>query len=111
MRLALAGNEGPLPPAIIEPDPVVVKQVLEFFVHNRKAADTLEGIARWRLLQQEVRRNVQQTEQALGWLVEQGLIEELQPPGYQTSVFRLNPERQEDAVQFLAKQKKNKDKK
>ena len=83
--------------------------MLEFFVHNRIAADTFEGIARWRLLQQEVRRNVQQTEKALEWLVKKGLIEELRAPGYRTSVFRLNPERQKDAVRFLAKRKKDQD--
>jgi len=103
-------SRGQLPPTIVEPEREVVTQILEYFVRNRQAADTLEGIARWRLLQQEVRRNVQQTEQALGWLVQQGLIEELRPSGYQTTVFRLNPARQEEAARFLAKQQKKKTK-
>ncbi len=92
-----------MPLTQVEPDPAVVKQILGYFVQNRKAADTLEGIARWRLLQEEVRRNVQQTERALEWLVERGLVEELRPPGYQTPIFRLNPDRREDALRFLSK--------
>jgi hypothetical protein len=97
-----------MPLTKIEPDPAVVRQILSYFVQNHRAADTLEGIARWRLLQEEVRRNVHETERALEWLVEQGLVEELRPPGYQTPIFRLNRARQEDAVRFLARQQKKK---
>lgn len=99
-------GEAALPLARIEPDPGVVTQVLTYFVRNRQSADTLEGIARWRLLEEEVRHNVQQTQRALEWLVEQDLVEELRPPGYQTSLFRLNPSRREEAERFLRKQKK-----
>jgi hypothetical protein len=106
MRLAQAKTEGPLPLAKIEPDLAVVKQILGYFVQNSKAADTLEGIARWRLFQEEIRQNVQQTERALEWLVEQELVEELRLPGHQTPIFRLNLAHQEDAVRFLAKHRK-----
>jgi hypothetical protein len=65
-------------------------------------ADTLEGIARWRLLEERVRLSVRQTEAALKWLVEEGFIEELRPAGLRGPVFRLNPKRLKDARQFLA---------
>lgn len=65
-------------------------------------ADTLEGIARWRLLEERVRLSVRQTEAALKWLVEQDFIEELRPMGLRSSLFRLNPKRLKDAKQFLA---------
>ena len=90
----------------VEPDPGVVRQILGYFVQNRKAADTLEGIARWRLLQEEVRRSAQQTEKALGWLVDRGLIEKVMPTGSAVPVFRLNAERRADVVRFLASKTK-----
>ena len=65
-------------------------------------ADTLEGIARWRLLEERVSLSVRQTEAALKWLVEQGFIEELRPVGLRSSIFRLNPQRLKDTRQFLA---------
>lgn len=71
-------------------------------------ADTLEGIARWRLLEEQVRLSVRQTEAALKWLVEEGFIEELFLMGLRGSIFRLNPKRLKDAKQFLASaEKKN----
>jgi hypothetical protein len=101
-------SEGLLPLTKLEPDPGVVRQILGHFVQNRKAADTLEGIARWRLLQEDVRRSVQQTEKALEWLVDRGLIEEVKLAGSEVPAFCLNAERYTEAVSFLAGQKKNK---
>ena len=71
-------------------------------------ADTLEGIARWRLLRERVRISVRETEAALRWLVEHGFIEELCPMGLRDSIFRLNPKRLKDAKQFLASAEKKK---
>lgn len=85
-----------------ELDEAVVRQILGYFVRNRRMADTLEGIARWRLLQERVRLSMRQTEAALGWLVEEGFIEEAIPAGSRCSVFRLNRGRLSDAKRFLA---------
>ena len=104
--LAQEVEERALPLTKLKPDLEVIKQILGYFVQNRKAADTLEGVARWRLLEEQVRRSVRQTERALEWLVEQGLVEEVRPLGSKTPIFRLNPERHDDAVRFLARQKK-----
>jgi hypothetical protein len=92
----------PLHHAASEPDPDVVKTVLGYFVRNRKAADTLEGVTRWRLLDEQVNRSLQQTDAAIAWLVEQGFLEELRPAGSAVPVFRLNPDRHAEAAQYLA---------
>jgi hypothetical protein len=86
----------------VEFDPAVTNQVLSYFLRNRQATDTLEGIARWRLLEEQVNRSVRQTEAALDWLVEQGFLEEVETPGAQASLFRLSPGKLEEAKAFLA---------
>lgn len=78
----------------------IVKQVLSYFVRNPKAADSLEGVAHWRLLEEEIHRSVQQTEAALTWLVRQGFLQEIRALG-SARLFRLNPERGDDAMRFL----------
>lgn len=84
-------------------EPDVVRQVLGYFVRNRRTADTLEGIARWRLLQERVEKSVRETKAAVGWLVREGYLDEIFPPGANVPVFRLNPERRGDAVRFIDK--------
>jgi hypothetical protein len=83
----------------------VVKQVLGYFVRNPKTADTLEGIARWRLLEERVQKSLLQTEAAIDWLVGQKYLEEVMVAGSKEAIFRLNPERRSDAVRLLAKNK------
>lgn len=83
----------------------VIKQVLGYFVRNPKTADTLEGIARWRLLEERVQKSLLQTEAAIDWLVGQRYLEEVTVAGSKETIFRLNPERLSDAVRFLAKSK------
>jgi DNA-binding PadR family transcriptional regulator len=80
-----------------------VKQILNYFLRNSKAADTLEGIARWRLLEEQVHRSFQQTESALAWLVEQGFLE-VETVGSRR-IFRLAPQGQEKTARFLAGEK------
>jgi len=86
-----------------KPDKNIVRQILSYFVRNYRTADTFEGIARWRLLQERVWHSVRQTEVALRWLVEEGFIEELSSSGSGSPVFQLNPYRLRDAKRFLAK--------
>lgn len=91
----------PQPPTDPVPEWEIVKQVLNYFVRNPHAADTLEGVARWRLLEEQVRRNFQQTEAAVTWLVSRGLLEEVATAG-SSRIFRLNATAHSDAVRFLA---------
>ena len=79
-------------------DNEVVKQVLGYFVRNPRTADTLEGIARWRLLEERVQKSLLQTEAAIDWLVGEKYLEEVTVAGSKEAIFRLNPERRSDAA-------------
>lgn len=84
-----------------EPERQIVRQILSYFVRNPKTADNLEGVTHWRLLEEQVHRTFRETERALSWLVAQGFLQEIQGSG-SARLFRLNPKRSKDAVQFLA---------
>lgn len=76
------------------------KQILSYFMRNPSAVDSLEGIARWRLLEEAIHRNVAETEEALCWLVKKGyLIETAQP--HSGRLFRFNSKKQSEAKEFL----------
>lgn len=66
------------------------REILEYFMRNPKAVDSLEGIARWRLMEQAIHRTVSETEGALEWLVEKGYLIEVEQPR-SSRLFRLNP--------------------
>src|SRR5260370_20738736 len=80
-----------------EPEHGILEQILSYFVRNQKAADSLEGVTRWRLLEEQVHRTLQQTEAAINWLVAEGFLQEVQRAG-QVRIFRLNPN--DTAMQF-----------
>jgi hypothetical protein len=82
-------------------DPVVTRQVLSYFVRNPQAMDSLEGVARWRLLDEIVHLRVSETSEALAWLVERGVLQQTEGPG-RAPVFSLDPERKEEAERMLA---------
>ena len=77
-----------------------MKQILNYFVRNRNAADSLEGVARWRLLEEQVQRSLQQTDTALKWLVAKRYLEVIKPAG-SVPLFRLDPDRRAEALKFL----------
>lgn len=77
-----------------------MKQILSYFLRNQNAADSLEGITRWRLLEEQIHRSLQETEIALAWLVEQRFLHEVKTVGT-APIFALNPERRADALSFL----------
>jgi hypothetical protein len=76
------------------------REILGYFMRNRQAADSLEGIVRWRLLDEVVHRKIEETRTALEWLVVQGILVETSLPGAET-IFSLNPEKQADAEKLL----------
>lgn len=78
----------------------VAMEILSYFMRNPEAADSLEGIARWRLLDEVINRSVQETDRALGWLVREGYLTESSGPGIKP-MFRLNPERIADSAEAL----------
>src|SRR5437763_4776688 len=102
MVLAQPSVGFPLPQAQSEPDPAVIRAVLTYFMRNPRAMDSLEGVTRWRLLEEQVHRTLQQTEAALAFLVAQGFLEKVQTAG-STQIFRLDTKHQAAAARFLAK--------
>ncbi len=76
------------------------RQILRYFVRNPKAVDNLEGIVRWRLLEETIHHSVGATQQALIWLVSQGFLSEWRVGG-SGRIFRLNQEKQAEAQCFL----------
>jgi hypothetical protein len=82
-------------------DPQVAKEILEYFVRNPQAADSLEGIARWRLLDEVIRRRVEETHRALAWLVRQNFLSQTTVTGAEP-IFSLNTGKRAEAEAFLA---------
>jgi hypothetical protein len=77
-------------------DEVVVKEVLNYFIRNPQAADNLEGIARWRLLDEIVKRKLEETERALEWLAKRNFLKKEVVAG-RGPVFSLNPDKLTEA--------------
>jgi hypothetical protein len=77
--------------------------VLDYFVRNPEAADTLEGVARWRLLRETVHRSVEETAEALEWLVAEGFLNETSTT-YSKSIYSLNPQAIDEAQELLAEE-------
>lgn len=86
----------------------VAQQILRYFRRNPNAADTVEGVARWRLLDERIRSNVESVVQAMAWLVSEGLLVS-DARRFGPAVFRLNTEEIEKAQAFLEGGKKNTD--
>lgn len=79
----------------------IAKDILSYFLRNPQAADDLEGVARWRLLNQTVHRDVEETSQALDWLVQHGFLGRVSRAGSGT-IFRLLPEHRVAAEEFVS---------
>jgi hypothetical protein len=74
---------------------------LNYFIRNPQAADTLEGIARWRLLEETVHRKVSETSAALEWLAERGYLHKRVSSSVDP-IFSLNQNKIREARKFLA---------
>src|SRR5437762_14305156 len=78
------------------------KEILSYFTINPDAMDGLEGIARWRLMQKRVQGTVEETKDALHWLVGHGYLVESGTPAT-GALFRFNKAATEKARQYLKK--------
>lgn len=78
----------------------LAKMILRYFVRNPAAADTHEGIARWRLLEEAIHQTTKETKGALAWLVSRGFLRETSIAGG-APIFRLNSRMQKEAEDFL----------
>ena len=83
----------------------VTRDILSYFLRNPQTADDLEGIARWRLMSETIRRSVEETNEALEWLAEQGFLMRITTAGRRPT-FRLNQVNRVRAETFLAQLEK-----
>jgi hypothetical protein len=89
-RLSKRGRQG---------KPEVAKEILSYFLRHPNAADSLEGIAEWRILEEKVRRSVEETKKALDWLVRKGFLQEEEHLA--RPIFQLNSEKLAEMKRFL----------
>jgi len=87
-----------------ESDLDVARDVLRYFVRNPEAADTVEGVARWRLLDEKIYRDLEQVTRAMAWLVAQGLLVEDHLP-FSRTAFRLNKTTQKRIERLLQQER------
>jgi predicted transcriptional regulator len=77
----------------------IAAQILAHMLRNPEVVDSLEGLTRFRLLEERVQQSLADTSRALQWLVRTGLVlEEKTSQGFRT--YRLNPARISDALSF-----------
>ncbi len=80
--------------------PALAEEILAYFLRNPKAIDSLEGVARWRLQGERIRREVEDASQALEWLVDQGFLQKISSP-LAEPVYRLNEAKHSAVERFL----------
>jgi len=80
--------------------PERTKDILQYFLRHPQAADSLEGMARWRVLDETIHRSVEEINAALTWLVAEGFLVQRAPAGSEP-IFYLNCEKADEAVRFL----------
>ena len=85
----------------------VATDILSYLLRNPGAADSLDGFARWRLLEELVQRSVDTTQSALNWLIAQGYVTEVTRLGGEP-IFLLNTQRLEDARAFVERMRNRK---
>lgn len=81
-------------------DPAVIKEVLRYFIQHPHAADDLEGITRWRLVEHQIRQRVEETRRALAWLVDRHYLQR-DVRGGPVPIFTLNPDKVDAARALL----------
>jgi hypothetical protein len=78
----------------------LAREILAYFLRNPQSADDLHGITRWRLLDQMIHHALHDTRAALDLLVKEGFLTKESITG-SDPIFRLNSERQTDALCFV----------
>lgn len=75
-------------------------EVLRYFVRHPANAESLEGLARWRLAEESIHRSVAEVDEALHWLVARGLLLDRSTLGTEAT-FSINPDRISQARDWL----------
>lgn len=83
----------------------LANEVLSYFLQNPQAVDTLEGVTRWRLLEQRIHIQLLETSDALDWLVQHGFLLKVDSP-WTEPCYRLNAANRTEAEEFIRKSRK-----
>jgi hypothetical protein len=94
-----------LPRKASTPDSALTREILSYFLRNPHAADSLEGVARWRLIEERVHRELENTDKALNWLVHHGFLMKVSSE-WTESVYQLNEENRSAAQRFMGESTK-----
>jgi len=92
-----------LPPQDPEDDLAVARDILRYFLRNPEAADTVEGVARWRLVDEQIYRSLGRVNRAMAWLVSQGLL--VKEEVANSTIFHLNQNALRKIERFLLERK------
>jgi len=82
-------------------EPALAREILRYFLRNPKAADSLEGVAGWRLMEELIHHRVEGTRTALEWLVSRGFLQQASTT-VAGPIYSLNLEHRSDAEEFVA---------
>lgn len=82
------------------PNVPLAKEILTYFLRNPEAADSLRELSRWRLMEETVRHSVENTCEALNWLVAEGYLREETRLGTE-NLYVFNMARRADAESFV----------
>lgn len=88
----------PLKKPTIEPE--TAGELLAYFLRHPRAADSLEGVVRWRLREETVKRSVDEVDNVLGWLVQEGFLLKESVVG-SDAIFSLNPAKAAEARRWI----------
>jgi hypothetical protein len=102
VRSLLLGTATQVMPERSEDDPPVrAREILKHYVEHPGSADSLEGIAEWLLLEEVVQRRVEETRQALHWLVKHDYLERTADMVASPPLYRLNADKLDEAERLL----------
>ncbi|HEX3034022.1 MAG TPA: hypothetical protein VHT73_02680 [Thermodesulfobacteriota bacterium] len=80
----------------------IVNEILAYLSEHPDAQDTLEGIVRWWLLEQEIKRERDKVKEALNELVNRGLV--IERKGSNTQVrYLINRDKLKEIQELLKK--------
>jgi len=89
-----------LPRRELKIDWEVARDILRYFMRNPQGGDTLEGLVRWRLLDETIYRSLEEIKSVVDWLVtEEFLVREMTSPS--KAFFCLNRKKQNEIERFL----------
>ena len=83
----------------------IAQEILAYLVKRPQAQDTVEGIARWWILQQRIEQHVEDVEDALNRLVLDGFVIEFKPRALD-AMYTLNKEKLAEIQALLVKKSK-----